>query len=76
MNNYTPKTKEWFIERIGKKIFRDRQCLRDEEDCCATCRNVRENGLVIADEEHAKYLAMIDCDFAVEGIYSNYRDEK
>lgn len=74
--NYTPKTKKWFTARIGNKIFRDSQCLRDKKECCSTCKHVRENGLVVADEEHAEYLSMIDCDFAAKGIYSNYRDEK
>jgi len=73
---YTPKTKEWFIERIGKRIFRDGQCLKNEKKCCETCKFVFENGLIVADENHAEYLSMIDVDFAVEGIFSNYRDNK
>lgn len=73
---YTPKTKEWFIERIGKRIYRDTQCLKNEEDCCTTCKDVSKNGLVVADVLHAEYLSSIDADFAVEGIYSNYRDIK
>lgn len=76
MNKYTPKNKEWFVERIGKRIYRDSQCLKDKEQCCETCKDVFENGLVVADEMHADYLACVDSDFGAEGIMSNYRDEK
>jgi hypothetical protein len=43
--------KQWFIERIGKRIFRENNhCL------CAICLDVFENGLIITDEMHAIYL--------------------
>lgn len=74
--DYTPKTREWFSERIGKRIYRDSQCLKDKEECCETCKHISENGLIVADEFHAGYLSDIDHDFASEGIYSNYRDTK
>jgi len=70
MNSYKPKTKEWFLERVGKRIFRDKQ----KELCCQTCGMVEVYGLVIIDEEHAFYLSHIDSDFANDGVYSNYRD--
>jgi hypothetical protein len=76
MDTYTPKTKEWFMDRIGKKIYRDSQCIKDKEHCCASCKDVFDNGLIVRDESHADYLAMIDMDFGAEGIYSNYRDAK
>lgn len=69
---YTPKTKEWFVERIGKRIYRDStHCVG-----CRGCENVENNGLIVGDEEHAEYLATIDSDFAWERVYCNYRDEK
>lgn len=73
MIQYIPKTKEWFMERIGKKIYRDTQ---GEKHCCDTCKSTVEKGMFIYDEMHADYLACTDVDFAAEGIYSNYRDEK
>jgi len=71
--NYTPKSKEWFIDRIGKRIYRDMQ---GKKDCCGTCGTVRNEGLIVHDEMHADYLWMTDHGFSTEGIFSNYRDEK
>ena len=68
--NYKPKSRGWFIERIGKRIFRDKLSCD-----CEACREVEEHGLVIHDRIHAIYLHDIDCDYAAEGVYSNYRDE-
>lgn len=71
MENYKPKSKAWFTKRIGKRIF------RDETSCpCDHCKKVYENGLMIYDEQHADYLAAIDADYAAEGHYMNYRDNK
>ena len=70
---YIPKSEEWFTERIGKRVFRDMQ---GETDCCNHCKYVREHGLVVADKQHAGYLADTDTEFGVEGIFSNYRDDK
>jgi hypothetical protein len=67
------KTKEWFIERIGKRIF------RNDNFCgakCKTCKIITENGLVIADETHASYLFEVQNDYRSEGIILDYRDEK
>ena len=71
-NGYKPKRKEWFMARIGKRIYRDQQ----GSCCCDHCADIVENGLVVHDEAHAYYLAVIDADFASEGIFSKYRDEK
>lgn len=67
---YKPKTKAWFIERIGKRIF------RDPTECCPTCKNTAENGLIVSDEAHADYLYCTENDFASEGIFLDYRDVK
>jgi len=65
------KTKDWFLERIGKRIYRDKSsCL------CHTCEEVSENGLVVNDEMHATFLFDVQNDFAAEGVYFNYRDTK
>lgn len=58
------------MERIGKRIF------RDHHDCCTHCTEVFNDGLIVADEQHADYLASTDVDFAVEGFELNYRNIK
>ena len=70
---YTPKSKDWFIERIGKRIYRDCQN-KDHDENCSTCKRVTEEGIVVQDKMHAWYLSGIDADFGAEGIKSNYRD--
>ena len=68
---YIPKNAEWFIARIGKRIYRD-----SRRDCCPTCSKIAKEGLIVHDESHARYLADVDMDFGAEGICSNYRDTK
>lgn len=59
------KTLQWFINRIGKRIY------RDDDNCgCATCNDVVKNGLIVIDKNHAEYLHMVNS----EGI--EYRDTK
>jgi hypothetical protein len=71
MSDYSPRTQQWFVERIGKRIY------RDADSCdCIHCKDSVENGLIVSDDAHADYLAMIDHDFAREGVYLNYRDSK
>lgn len=66
----TLHNKQWFLDRIGKRIYRDKSTCT-----CPTCANVEENGLVIADEKDADYLFNVQNDFANDGDYLNYRDE-
>ncbi len=68
--NYKPKTKQWFLDRIGKRIYRDSQGF-----CCAVCGEVVARGLIVEDKQHAEYLEMIDHNFGAEGKFSNYRDK-
>jgi hypothetical protein len=50
----TIKDINWFLEKIGTRIF------RDDDGCdCPVCKTVVRNGLIIHDELHAKYL--YDC---------------
>ena len=64
-------TKEWFIDRIGKKIY------RDKTSCgCPSCRDIDDNWLIIFDKNHATYLYDVMCDYWYEWIELNYRDEK
>jgi hypothetical protein len=46
--------KQWFIDRIGKRIYRKNNICD-----CQVCVHVHEQGLIIADEKHAIYL--YDC---------------
>lgn len=65
------RKKKWFIERIGKKIY------RNKDNCkCKTCAIIVEFGLTISDKEHADYLYTLQNDFFAEGLDLNYRDKK
>ena len=64
-------TLKWFKNRISKKVY------RDYDGCdCAACKDVVENGLIIADEIQARYMFDIQNDYAYEGTELNYRDKK
>ena len=67
---YKPKTLKWFKNRIGKRIY------REHSKCCPHCDEIAENGLIVANEQHASHLYSVDCDFANENIFMNYRDKK
>ncbi len=65
------KSKQWFLDRIGKTIY------RNPNNCsCETCKNIGVHGLTITNRLHALYLYDIQCEYEVEGITLNYRDEK
>jgi len=46
--------KQWFIDRIGKRIYRKNNVCN-----CRICVNVHEEGLIITDKQHAIFL--YDC---------------
>jgi hypothetical protein len=56
----------WFIERIGKRVFRDKNTCS-----CNTCKEVFEKGLIIEDYDHAIYLFDISNELGL-----NYYDNK
>lgn len=58
--NKTHPRLQWFIDRIGKRVYRNKTSCE-----CQPCAEVYANGLIINDELHADYL----CD--LEGL-SNY----
>lgn len=65
------KNKQWFLDRIGKRVF------RDANNCCAKCKEITENGLIIQDKDHALYLYETEKTlFEENNIYLNYRDIK
>ncbi len=43
---------QWFMERIGKRIYRRVR----KDKCCAHCQKVVDEGLVLADRQHADYV--------------------
>ena len=65
------QTEQWFLDRIGKKIYRDPTSCK-----CDSCKKNVAHGLVITDYNHADYLYAIQCDFAAAGTYMNYRDNQ
>jgi hypothetical protein len=62
----------WFINRIGKRVYRDNSC------SCHHCVKTEQVGLIIIDEYQARY--MFDCQnaFAYDAKKDvlNYRDKK
>lgn len=65
--------KKWFLDRIGKRVFRD----PNNPPCgCNTCNDIEKNGMIITDQNHAEYMYDIHLEFAQGGYYLNYRDEK
>ena len=61
---------KWFINRIGKRIYRDK-C-----SCpCHTCIRNWKEGLIVHDEQHADYLFNSQYDDILKKDL-NYRDKK
>ena len=61
------KTLKWFIERVGKNVY------RDTNGCnCCTCKEAETDGVQIRTKSHAEY--MFDMQFAHDNL--NYRDKK
>jgi len=61
---------QWFLDRIGKRVF------RNKDGCnCPSCLNVAEQGIVIASEEHARYLDMIEATPDMEIKYFDTMEE-
>jgi len=72
MNKEDPtKRKKWFLERIGKRVFRN-----SNECTCVACSHIYENGLIIANPDEAKYLHDIESDYTAEGHPLRYFDTK
>lgn len=66
-------TKQWFRNRIGKRIFRDATSCR-----CQSCKDVVENGLIIFDgSEHGNKYMHADYVFDCQNeMLIFYRDKK
>ena len=59
-------TKQWFISRINKRIFR-----LTKYKCCQQCDVTYKNGLIVSNKFHAKCLFMYQNDLNYE-----YADKK
>lgn len=70
MTSKEPTREKRFLDRIGKRVY------RDDIGCCKDCKKVAEEWLVIYDENHARYLCSVEWDYAAEWNFCNYRDEK
>lgn len=58
-----------FIDRIWKRIHRNNLSCK-----CNGCKKVEEEWLIIADENHAKYLYTVYCDYNAEWTHLDYYD--
>jgi len=59
------KRRKWFLERIGKRVF------REKNGCdCKICEKNTKNGIIILDEEHAIYMHDMEC------ISNNIKESK
>ncbi len=61
--------KQWFIDRIGKKIYRNKTTCD-----CAICESVYKNGLTVSDEMHADYVHECESIYNYEGTPLKYFD--
>jgi hypothetical protein len=61
--------KQWFIDRIGKRVYRDKNTCD-----CEMCNDVFENGLIIKNETHATYL--YDVQHELQYIYTDENPRK
>jgi hypothetical protein len=70
MSRKHSEREKWFFQRIGSTVFRNSFCN------CAACQKIMENGLVIADEQHADYVASFEAESHIEGTPVKYFDTK
>ena len=51
MSKAYEERKQWFLDRVGKRVF------RDSNGCsCGVCEHNQKNGVVISSEMHALYM--------------------
>jgi hypothetical protein len=62
------KDLQWFIDRIGKKIYRENNTCE-----CIVCMDVFKNGLIVMSESHAYYLC--DCQYELGLIYKEKKEK-
>lgn len=62
--------KQWYIDRIGKRIYRPIAGTCD----CKLCRSVENHGLIVLDAQHADYLYLCQCEMGL--CYTDKKDGK
>ena len=53
---------KWFQNRIGKRIYRG----KGEVCSCEECKKVEEEGLVVYDNQHARYLERVQHELDID----------
>jgi hypothetical protein len=61
MQRELTEREKWLIERIGKVVYRP-----DTKCPCEVCKHVYENGLIVADRNHALYLYDMEVMYTIE----------
>ena len=57
---------QFFIDHIGKRVFRPRNgCKGNKGKSCDHCERSYQNGLIVADESLASYLASIEAETGI-----------
>jgi len=64
------RTKEWFLERIGKRVYRTPVCP------CTICTDIQKNGMIITDQKHAEYIYTVQADLRAEDLALLFFDTK
>lgn len=71
MQRELTEREKWLIERIGRVVY------RPETSCnCGTCKNTYQNGLIIADKNHALYIYEMELEYTADGIPMQYFDTR
>lgn len=65
------QTLEWFIQRVGNKVYRD--AIPSDN---IFSKKLGSTPVIIRDELHAQYLFDIQNDFIADGVNLNYRDTR
>lgn len=55
MENLYNERKKWFLDKVGKVIYRDKSFCD-----CAVCKRVEDNGVFVSNSSHALYLLDIE----------------
>lgn len=69
MRKYSDR-EQWFIDRIGKRLFRNNYC------SCGICESVYDNGIVINNISIALYCCEIESVFTMDGTPLRYFDTR
>lgn len=71
MSREISEREQWFLHHIGKTLF------RNDNGCpCPVCQSVVQNGLIVNDESHARYIYDNECDYNDERNPLKYFDTK